>query len=674
LVKGPGPCTDNIVVSECGVYTFTYTVVNGPCTETIDFAINFYEIPSISIAGTTTPTFCKEYTYSVTDGRTCQFGAVTNTWTIDGGYFKPSGLTTATTISDGSAATELTVVWDDNVSGPYTLTVYGESIAGSCTDTYTLTVVPEIPVIAGQVKYWNEEETYMPTPFPTIEGASYPHDYFYVTLHNSLDDVAIDTLIVEPYLDEVQTGTDTWTTIDLMSFFGVDLGNTYTSTLSIFNVYGCEGYYLKIWDGGLVYHQNPPTYDAVLGANYTYNNWGGVNATDALAIQLMATNINIAGAPYNFNWIGPNTETPRFGYYSSSAANVNSSTQTNPITALDALTTNYRAVGLMDVFPYLTTNSGRYSPNFRVTGRMVSTLPEMTWNTPFDLDNVPDVVFNHNDGIYNNYLYYDLATNHQYVSEPLSLLSTSYINIYYLAAGDINSSYTPTSAGFNKSTPAMNLEYTDELIVSKGDVVTIPIRVDRNAELGAISLDLTYNASLIEVLGVNYDKENFKVDAEKGTLRIGWFSPVPSNFASGDAIAMIQVRVLADINTDTRFFELGANTDLADANALSLKDIKLQTSAINTLDAGLFITNYPNPFNGKTMISYNLPSASKVTLVVYNTMSQVVETLVSSYQEAGTHEVEFGSTDLKAGVYYYRIIVENEGNTVVETNSMIHMQ
>jgi hypothetical protein len=388
----------------------------------------------------------------------------------------------------------------------------------------------------------------------------------------------------------------------------------------------------------------------------------------------MATNINIAGAPYNFNWIGPNTETPRFGYYSSSAANVNSSTQTNPITALDALTTNYRAVGLMDVFPYLTTNSGRYSPNFRVTGRMVSTLPEMTWNTPFDLDNVPDVVFNHNAGIYNNYLYYDLATNHQYVSEPLSLLSTSYINIYYLAAGDINSSYTPTSAGFNKSTPAMNLEYTDELIVSKGDVVTIPIRVDRNAELGAISLDLTYNASLIEVLGVNYDKENFKVDAEKGTLRIGWFSPVPSNFASGDAIAMIQVRVLADINTDTRFFELGANTDLADANALSLKDIKLQTSAINTLDAGLFITNYPNPFNGKTMISYNLPSASKVTLVVYNTMSQIVETLVSSYQEAGTHEVEFGSTDLKAGVYYYRIIVENEGNTVVETNSMIHMQ
>ena len=100
----------------------------------------------------------------------------------------------------------------------------------------------------------------------------------------------------------------------------------------------------------------------------------------------------------------------------------------------------------------------------------------------------------------------------------------------------------------------------------------------------------------------------------------------------------------------------------------------MQTSAINTLDAGLFITNYPNPFNGKTMISYNLPSASKVTLVVYNTMSQVVETLVSSYQEAGTHEVEFGSTDLKAGVYYYRIIVENEGNTVVETNSMIHMQ
>ncbi|MFZ4707693.1 MAG: T9SS type A sorting domain-containing protein, partial [Bacteroidales bacterium] len=652
LVKAP---SNTIVVDKCGIYTFTYTVDNGPCTETEDFVVTFYEQPDFDIIGTSTPTLCKEYTYSRDDLRLCNFGAVTYTWTITGGYIDDGTPVTTVATIDGET---ITVVWNNDLGG--TLSVESESIEGLCTSTDTFTVTPSYPLVAGQVKYWNSEETPMPTPFPTYENASYPHDYFYVTLYNGV--TAIDTIIVEPRLDE--------DLFELMSYFEVDLGATYTSTQSIFDVFGCEGYHLAIWDGGLTYH--PATYEAVLGANYTYNNWGGVNATDALAIQLMATNVNIQGAPYNFTWVGPNTETPKFGYYSNPTANVNGSTTGSGITALDALTTNYRAVGLLDVFPYTGPGggSGKFSPNFSVAGRMVPSLPYTTWTAPFDLDNVADVEFTKP---YSNYLYYSLATTHKYISEPLSLLNTSYINIYYLAKGDVNSSYIPTSAGF-KAAPAMNLEYTDEMIVNKGQVVNVPIRVDRMVQPGAITINLTYNTDLIEVMSVNYNTENYMIDAENGIVRIGWFSEIPANFVAGDAIAMIQVRVIGDIEAGTRYFELADGTDIADNNAQSLKDVKLQTNAINSVDAGLFVTNYPNPFNGNTTISYNLPSASKVVLVVFNTMGEEVETLVSTYQEAGTHLVEFGRTDLKAGVYYYRIIVESEGNTVVKTNSMIRMQ
>ncbi|NOU46315.1 MAG: T9SS type A sorting domain-containing protein [Bacteroidales bacterium] len=650
-----GVGTDHILVSQCGLYTYTYTVDNGPCTASVDFEIAFYEVPVFDIVGTVSPTLCAENTFAVDDLRTCEFGTVTYTWTITGGYIDDGGPVGSTT----TVGTEtITVVWNDDLGG--SLSVTSATIVG-CTATDTFTVYPVMPKIAGQVKYWNDQETYMPTPFPTIEGASYPHDYFYVTLYNGL--VAIDTVIVEPRLDE--------DLVELMSYFEVDLGATYSGTMTIFDVYGCEGYYLKVWDGGLVYHPN--TYDGVLGANYTYNNWGGVNATDALAIQLMATNININGAPYNFTWVGPNTDLPRFGYYSGSAANVNGSVQTNPITALDALTTNYRAVGLLDVFPFTGPGggSGHFSPNFRVTGRMVPSLPYTTWTAPFDTDNENDVPFTHSAF---NYLYYSLATDHKYTSNVLSLLNFHYINLYYLAAGDVNSSYIPTSAGFKNAEQTANLEYTEEMTVAKGDLITVPIRIDRNAQLGAITLNLTYNTGLIEVVDVNYEKDYYSVNAETGTLRIGWFNTVPANFGFGDAIALVKVRVLADIDADTRFFELQAGTDLADANAQSLKDIKLQTSAIVTSDEGLFVTNYPNPFNGQTMISYYLPSDSKVTLVVYNTMSQVVGTLVNANQNAGAHQVQFGSSDLKAGVYYYKLMVEGDGNTVVKTNSMIRVQ
>jgi len=57
-------------------------------------------------------------------------------------------------------------------------------------------------LLAGQVKYWNQFETYIPTPFPTEDYASYPHDYFYVTLRVigvNNDTIEAETVKVEPH-------------------------------------------------------------------------------------------------------------------------------------------------------------------------------------------------------------------------------------------------------------------------------------------------------------------------------------------------------------------------------------------------------------------------------------------------------------------------------------------
>ena len=77
--------------------------------------------------------------------------------------------------------------------------------------------------------------------------------------------------------------------------------------------------------------------------------------------------------------------------------------------------------------------------------------------------------------------------------------------------------------------------------------------------------------------------------------------------------------------------------------------------------------NYPNPFNPSTTIRFELPERSKVVLAVYNTLGQLVATLVQGEQEAGSHEVKFDGRGLASGVYIYRL----HSGVFTETRPMV---
>lgn len=65
--------------------------------------------------------------------------------------------------------------------------------------------------------------------------------------------------------------------------------------------------------------------------------------------------------------------------------------------------------------------------------------------------------------------------------------------------------------------------------------------------------------------------------------------------------------------------------------------------------------NYPNPFNPSTMITFELPQASNVKIMVYDITGRLVETLVDSRKGVGTHAVTFNADNLSSGVYLYEI-------------------
>jgi uncharacterized repeat protein (TIGR01451 family) len=71
-------------------------------------------------------------------------------------------------------------------------------------------------------------------------------------------------------------------------------------------------------------------------------------------------------------------------------------------------------------------------------------------------------------------------------------------------------------------------------------------------------------------------------------------------------------------------------------------------------------SNYPNPFNAQTTISYELPSEQQVILSIWNVTGQLVRELVDTHQPIGHYSVTWDGKDgtgqlVGNGLYLYRL-------------------
>lgn len=65
--------------------------------------------------------------------------------------------------------------------------------------------------------------------------------------------------------------------------------------------------------------------------------------------------------------------------------------------------------------------------------------------------------------------------------------------------------------------------------------------------------------------------------------------------------------------------------------------------------------NAPNPFGRVTFLRFELPSAMRVRLSVYDVLGREVKVLVDGHRTAGNHQVLLEADNLASGVYVYRL-------------------
>lgn len=91
-----------------------------------------------------------------------------------------------------------------------------------------------------------------------------------------------------------------------------------------------------------------------------------------------------------------------------------------------------------------------------------------------------------------------------------------------------------------------------------------------------------------------------------------------------------------------------------------IKDVKFELSdfpvGINTVAGPVNKVNaYPNPARGTTTIEVEVATASTVEVTLTNLMGQRVMTVASAPVAAGIHQFEANLSDLKSGIYFYKV-------------------
>ena len=81
-------------------------------------------------------------------------------------------------------------------------------------------------------------------------------------------------------------------------------------------------------------------------------------------------------------------------------------------------------------------------------------------------------------------------------------------------------------------------------------------------------------------------------------------------------------------------------------------------------EAFVLSQNYPNPFNPTTEINFALPNTSYVTLEVFNSLGQKIETLVDEKRGAGSYRINWYGEGFPSGVYFYRLKTEGFTKTM----------
>jgi alpha-amylase len=245
------------------------------------------------------------------------------------------------------------------------------------------------------------------------------------------------------------------------------------------------------------------------------------------------------------------------------------------------------------------------------------------------------------------------------------------IDLSALAYGDVDASLTPGL--LYKGTDINVISKT--IKPSKADRITIPVSLNGEYNIAAVSLNVKFNSKDYNVHSIRFNESDYQYNVVEDVLKFAAFSLDGNMYKTTENLIEIIFERITDNVSAPLSLEILNGSEFANSNGEKYKNITLGIPVLsaNIPDEYKLDQNYPNPFNPETTIKFSIPQKSSVRLEVYNMIGELVEVVKNEVMDAGYHNVKWNANSkaVTSGIYVYKLTVNNSQKSFTKSKKMI---
>lgn len=208
-----------------------------------------------------------------------------------------------------------------------------------------------------------------------------------------------------------------------------------------------------------------------------------------------------------------------------------------------------------------------------------------------------------------------------------------------------------------------NLVMTEATMNEPG-IINIPVEISNGENIYSLLGSVGYDEEILEFQGLSktQDTEAYILAHSKGEnkLNIGGSGSEALNGSSKMMIMKFKLKdgVTAEETTlNLSGVRVNEGTEIQNAAnfTIDIDEITNIGKSDKTPASFRLKQNYPNPFNPSTTISFEIPEASEVKIVIFNAVGAKVESEVMGYVQPGGYSYTWNAGSLSSGVYFYKV-------------------